>query len=965
MSDKPSWLCLSRFTRLVMISLLTLFYASACTTGLTISDPEPPVDNPPESPVWPAPEIPSNLEAPVTQILSPVDGSELDEDTIVVEGTASDDSGLATVFVQVGSNTPILAQTRDGFRTWELASLLPFGTTEIRAWAFDTDGRRSADAVIEVTRSGAPSDALAPTVEILAPEDGSTPLHNLIVLTGITADDRGIERMELSLQGQVLHDRPFETQDHFATWARLVTLRPGEENVLSVRAYDASNNVGTAQLRLYARAQDDRLPPVVTVTSPTDGGTVATAHLQMTGTAHDNIAVREVKVRSAEAIQGSCTDVLWRPYVGTQTSDGYAHWSAELPLSRGDVCIEARAIDVSGLSSSVYLRLDNQFVPQWSPETSYLMRLHRLTEKPKVRLELSRAGLGQVMSSQIQHDLVIAELDLEPLLFNALTSIKEACGTCWKGNANCATDHYDCSLTSLGCSFGEGASCSGWRDSPEYALVRLLTLTPDNADVRGSSLGAMAEVVDAINSFSFGLVQGFPELLATALDISRHREVVTTDGVVQALTSNLIATHSAFNHANGQYLLPVTMHDALHDLAPLREKLGPLSNGHPGVVDPSFPVHGVIFPHENFRMVLIAESNLRWHDGLSLGIGKNYLSSVSDDGGVGSQDIVDFDFYDPDRFQIIGLPPMPTVDLRFSLTESPRNIPVCGGDGCKDHLPSNPRPNYVWALEPWLLESILARSAYNTYTDPALQAYARYAIIFTLAEIFVGHAGNRTSNPMGWMQMNVGGIAQILTGSPPPPQFMWEAIMDIAEVVAHRNVKTNLPTPPCPNHGGGENEYTICEGDLNPRFTLYDIPTGVTAQTLSEASRDQLHAQREILTQRLLGGFEENNGCVDFYYVERDGQRMFWETHPNDPLPSDCIIGPSNGFFADEALTQKVSSVSIAGVAESPHEKWLLQPGEHTLFTRGNDQRVYRITAHVPAQPSINDEITVRVAHKL
>lgn len=945
--------------------------ATGCTQPIDLEEAEAPAqDDDKTTPAaeWPEAEIPPNKDAPTVEITSPEDGSVIEEETVTITGTAMDDGGLASVFVQLGYNTAAPAQSSDGFRTWSFEGPAPYGTFDVVAWSIDIGGIRSEDnAQITLDRPAPQSDNSAPTVQIDAPEDGSRPLHPVIVLRGQTDDDVGVVRMELRINGETHEERNFETADQFKTWTRVVTLTPGIENEINVRAFDAKDNVGNASITVNARPEDDREPPTLIVETPKDEDTINTGNLQITGRARDNLSVREVKARTAARIDGACDD-NWSSYHFATTEDGYEHFEISLPVGRDEICVDVAAIDVSGLRTRERLTLTNTYEPEWSEDTTYLVRTHPLDEKPIVNLELTRSGLLDVMSEEIQKDLLVAQLDLEPLLYSALESIKSSCGECWKGNqSGCSsTDSYDCTLTDLGCSFGEGSSCAGWEESPEYALVRLLTLTPHNGDIEGSSLGRLQQVVDDMNNYSAGLLDSFADVLASALNIGVHEPFVSTEAVVKALKDDLISTHPSFTEEDGTYLLPIRLYDALRDLEPLGDVLGPASNGHPGVTDPSFPTFGVVFPEDDFRMILVAESNLRWHDGIQLGEGKNFLSRIYDDVGPTYDDVMEFDFYDNERFRIEGLPDEPTVDLRFSLYESDRNLPVCSGDSCKDHGPDNPREGYAWDLDPWDLEHILVNSAYHTYADPPLNTYTRYRVLgITLSEVFVGNAEGNKSNPPGWLEMSVSSLAGWLTGDPPPPQFLWEAIMDIAEVVGHRNIKPNLPSPRCPDLGENEDDYTICEGDLNPRFTLYDVPTGVTAETLAEASRDQLHEQRDILTKRLWGGFEENNGCVDFYYVRENGKNMLWETHPDDPTPDGCAIEEHGGFFIDEELNISASSKEIEDIEDTDHHKWVATPGEHTLYKRGNDDRIWRMVVHVPEDAVSRHEITIITAHKL
>src|SRR5690606_19193301 len=104
---------------------------------------------------------------------------------------------------------------------------------------------------------------------------------------------------------------------------------------------------------------------------------------------------------------------------------------------------------------------------------------------------------------------------------------------------------------------------------------------------------------------------GFQQILAETLGIERTREIVTTAAVVKALQENWIASHPA---ASPGAKLSITLYDAMRDLGPLPQRFGP-SGSHPGLLDPSFTPHSAVFG-PNFRMLLVARSNLRWLDGV-------------------------------------------------------------------------------------------------------------------------------------------------------------------------------------------------------------------------------------------------------------------------------------------------------------------------------------------------------------
>jgi hypothetical protein len=76
-------------------------------------------------------------------ITAPADGQSVAGATFVVEGTASDSTGLATVVVQVAANSPVLARSTDGYRTWRAELPVAAGAFEVRAWGYDVEGLRS------------------------------------------------------------------------------------------------------------------------------------------------------------------------------------------------------------------------------------------------------------------------------------------------------------------------------------------------------------------------------------------------------------------------------------------------------------------------------------------------------------------------------------------------------------------------------------------------------------------------------------------------------------------------------------------------------------------------------------------------------------------------------------------------------------------------------------------------------
>ncbi|RYE88717.1 MAG: hypothetical protein EOO75_12990, partial [Myxococcales bacterium] len=536
-------------------------------------------------------------------IVSPADQSQV-EAQVTITGEARGLSGIASVFVSVGPNVAVAAQSDDGFRTWSIDAPTPLGTFTVTAQAFDSSGVASALATRSLTRPGGGSDAAAPTVTITAPADGSSPAQPTVLIEGTAADDLGVVAMEVRRNGELLTERPIETETFFASWGRLVTLLPGQANVLVFRALDAGGHQGEATLTLQGPATLDTEAPTVAINTPVAGADNQGDQLTIAGAAFDNKGVAQVKVRLG-VVSGASVD--WRPYADATTTDGFATWSTSLAAPPGALRVQARAIDISGLARVAEVDLANTYTPVWSDEDYIPLRLRDGEPAAEANLELDRAGVDAIMNEQIQRDTLLLELDPTPLLENALDQIKVACGTDWKKDS--ADPKHNCALTPLGQTF-KGPDGT-WRSSPEYSLVRLLTMTPANVVVQGTSIAGLQNIADgAILGIKIG--GGFNQVLAETLGISRTREIVTTASAAQALRTEWMTSHPSLPKGT----LPVTLYDAMHDLTTLGELLGPKGD-HPGVVDPTPPPTSQVFGPD-FKMILDATSNLRWRDGVDL-----------------------------------------------------------------------------------------------------------------------------------------------------------------------------------------------------------------------------------------------------------------------------------------------------------------------------------------------------------
>jgi hypothetical protein len=855
--------------------------------------------------------------APTVQISSPTSGPV--SAPLTVRGSASDDGAIASVAVRVGPNQPLFASSTDNFRSWSVSSAIPNGDFAVSAIAYDLEGNPSAPARVQLSSASALPDDAAPTLKIDSPPDGSSPLQPIALVRGTAGDDRGVTAITLSRNGVAMSEREVETDDFYAHWSRTVPLLPGEANLLVFTATDASGHSTSAQLTLQGRASTDRSPPTVELAAPSELAPLNAATVQLRGSASDDIAIREVKARIGRLV-GS--DMVWTEYQPVVTSDGWANFSASLPAPSGPFQLEVRAIDLSGLAGSVTRDLVNAYLPEFGDEVYLPLRVHASVTPPRLNLALDRAGVDEVFTEQIQRDITLLQLDTTALVTDAVNQIKTSCGTLWRENNS--NPRHDCSATNYG---KDRTPPIAWQQTPEYSMVRLLTMTPANVVVAGTSLANLQSVANALQ-----IGGGFQEILSDTFGIPVTQEIVSTASVVRALREFWMQTHP---NVAADAKLPITLYDAMHELMPLAERFGPAGN-HPGLLDPAFPPKSSLLT-DQFEMRLVATSNLQWMDGVDATSAtgtttKDYLAIKVDKTGPTFDDVLEFDFNDPARFDVVGLVNAPRADMRMLLRENPAYVRTCTDNdaACKANLPASPRAGYVWANPRYQIESVVVGAAYFQYQNRSNYSRQYNLLFIPSATVTVGANGN----PAGWSTFDT--LASL--GDPPPDQYIWETIGEVGQVALHSFSNMTLP-----------------EGQVNVAFSLRNIDVGLTADGIRSAMRPALQAQRAKLSDQLLGDYQTNNGAIDFFYqLGADNKPYLNFVAASDPLPK-AYAYDKPGFFADAALTQKLST------NDGVHER-LPVTQSATFYLKDDTGAVIRVRTVVPTDPS---EIEVYVSRKV
>ncbi|MBL9103578.1 MAG: hypothetical protein JNL82_21705 [Myxococcales bacterium] len=576
------------------------------------------------------------------------------------------------------------------------------------------------------------------------------------------------------------------------------------------------------------------------------------------------------------------------------------------------------------------------------------------TPPPPVVLELDKEKALEVFGEKAARNIHLIDVDSGPLIADVLGRIQSSCGDKWDDyNPNTADTQlpadpqHDCGQTPLGKTFGQ--TVLEWKQSPEYQMVRLLTMTPRNAQVRGTVMEDMANLF-ASNDNNFGQLS-FQDALAAimfcpakpgetvdacrdkmkannpnkvelhAQEAALHtRPFIDVSLLADTLRLTLLATHP--NIANDEGLLAVTLYDALKDMQPLSEVYGPQGD-HPGLLmpdDADFTTRSDALT-DQFKMTATAASNLRRVEGIdaSVGAGEMFLNAIADEDTT--DDVrpppLAFDFADEQKVKFEGLTDVPTVDMRMRITElnpgaGPGElvpVPSCegkefdGDNACMQNVPGNDDPafaQYVWQQPKWSLEYIIAHAAHAAYGQRKLDLCIIKLDPLCYLGAYIGvDTPTKTdpddknedpvldgvADPPGWTYLP--GLFQGLTF--PAPQYFHEMLLNVAQQSLH-----DFSGPPQPN---GNTKYAdgipeIDEGDLNPVFALKGVPIGLTAADMIKSIRSELAKQSDYIAGVILGKYWKNNARLDFYYrrataVEAGGGApMLFFVGPSDLRPS-------------------------------------------------------------------------------
>ncbi len=247
--------------------------------------------------------------------------------------------------------------------------------------------------------------------------------------------------------------------------------------------------------------------------------------------------------------------------------------------------------------------------------------------------------------------------------------------------------------------------------------------------------------------------------------------------------------------------------------------------------------------------------------------------------------------------------------MTFQIVEHDGFVP-----GGRDPFPSGQGDSPAWTLAPWTLERLLVGASARAYADrDAALAYggAEGDPLFTADVVD------------GWQRLDV----KADLGDPPAPSYLWDVLLEVAQVRLR---------------DGG-----VPEGEGDAAFTLSGVPVGIDSGAIARTIKDNLAADPALLGDVATRLIDTTSGAADLYYDRPEGLGDALVFVAPQDIPSDDDGAPVRpyaydaiGFYADAALTERVSAEVTSGTAT--RHRVAVAPGD-TLFLQDDEGAVFRL----------------------
>jgi thermitase len=314
---------------------------------------------------------------PLAIITSPSDGSVITGGAITVSVSATDNVGVTKVELYVNGSLHSTDTSSPYSFLWD-SSQRPDGTYQFYAKAYDAAGNTAQSGSISLNLARPQTDITPPVVSISSPSDGSVITGGAITVSVSATDNVGVTKVELYVNGS-LHSTDTSSPYSFL-WDS--SQRPDGTYQFYAKAYDAAGNTaqsGSITLSL-ARPQTDTTPPVVSISSPSDGSVITGGAITVSVSATDNVGVTKVELY----VNGSLHS--------TDTSSPYSFLWDSSQRPDGTYQFYAKAYDAAGntaQSGSISLNLTRPQTDITPPVVSISSPKEGQRFRRKLRIQVS------------------------------------------------------------------------------------------------------------------------------------------------------------------------------------------------------------------------------------------------------------------------------------------------------------------------------------------------------------------------------------------------------------------------------------------------------------------------------------------------------------------------------------------------------------------------------------------------
>lgn len=180
---------------------------------------------------------------PTVAIASPAGGT-IVKGTASINVSASDNIGVTKVELYINGVLYATDTASPYSFIWDTTTVAD-GTYTIAAYAYDAAGNVAQSSQIAVKVSNT-VDTVAPTASIISPVNGSY-TGSSVTITATASDNVAVVKTELYIDGQL----KTTSSSASLSWSWNTRKAASGAHVLTVKAYDAAANVGTASITVY------------------------------------------------------------------------------------------------------------------------------------------------------------------------------------------------------------------------------------------------------------------------------------------------------------------------------------------------------------------------------------------------------------------------------------------------------------------------------------------------------------------------------------------------------------------------------------------------------------------------------------------------------------------------------------------------------------------------------------------